>query len=676
MSEQSRHDADAPAESPVLAEEDGEPPREPETEPEIEETSGDDVSALDETTELEDTALHSEPADPDAEPVEVAAQAPEAEAGPDAEPDTPAAEAAPESESADADTPDGDADDEAEGQLTTGDSPAENTDDDAQDSEAQPVEENSEEADQETPVVLAEPPASTGVAPIITTSSGPERGLSGFFDTLDERAKKWWSGRKERKTGKLAQAAAEAEGTEPPAPVDSTELPAPEVPPASPVSFPEPPPAEQRPFAQLFTGMVPVVPPPPGTQSAEAAAEPQLTEPPLPEDGEAQAPSSALGADPESTTVLPAYRDQDEAPKLPRPGRREPEDAERKRNLIAQKAAAIEAATTDNPTVNHRTRGYIRTPEAGYEFADDEEDLYTYIPPYNMPSRDPDPEPNKWDLYRRIAVTVGAVMALISTMWMLGWFGSSEENPAILSGSGLKEIQSDGWFSGDYALLTPDHNWYWIWPAITLALGAHCAFQWRAPQESTPRQRRTGWFVAGSSALMLVVTASLYLGYFTLGLLASLAIAGLLTEAIRQFNLYTARNTTERRLTDAIVGLFYGFALVQAMSSISAWLTSRGWDIPGIPALLWALIGLLGCVWTAAFYSMTERGRITIALGLAWGLFWLIFPRILGEATSVWVAIGAAMGAFIVILATQSRRHRINHAERRAAMGRPLEDII
>ncbi|WP_258933587.1 hypothetical protein [Nesterenkonia pannonica] len=35
------------------------------------------------------------------------------------------------------------------------------------------------------------------------------------------------------------------------------------------------------------------------------------------------------------------------------------------------------------------------------------------------------------------------------------------------------------------------------------------------------------------------------------------------------------------------------------------------------------------------------------------------------------MAVGAAISAFIVILATQSRRHRINHAERRAAMGLP-----
>ena len=57
-------------------------------------------------------------------------------------------------------------------------------------------------------------------------------------------------------------------------------------------------------------------------------------------------------------------------------------------------------------------------------------------------------------------------------------------------------------------------------------------------------------------------------------------------------------------------------------------------------------------------------------------MFWLVFPRLLSDLQSVTVAIVAAMGAFIIILATQSRRHRINYAERRAAMGRPVDDII
>ena len=42
---------------------------------------------------------------------------------------------------------------------------------------------------------------------------------------------------------------------------------------------------------------------------------------------------------------------------------------------------------------------------------------------------------------------------------------------------------------------------------------------------------------------------------------------------------------------------------------------------------------------------------------------------------SVWVAIVAAMGAFIVLLATENRRYRINHAEHRAALGHEPEDF-
>lgn len=258
-------------------------------------------------------------------------------------------------------------------------------------------------------------------------------------------------------------------------------------------------------------------------------------------------------------------------------------------------------------------------------------------------------------------------------MWMSGAFGTG---PSILGGGGLQDELSDGWFSGDLALLSPDHLYYWIWPITAAGLVAHAVFQWGNTQASTPRQRRSGWLVGTASLLMLPATAGLHQGWVSLTLVSSVPMALLLLDAVRQFNLHTARTPAERRLTDGTVGLFFGFALVHAMSAISVWLTHYSWGIPGVPAILWAAAGLFICVWIAAYYAMTERGRITIALGLGWGMFWLVFPRLLSEVTSVWVAIGAAMGAFVVILATQSRRHRINHAERRAAMGRPLEDII
>lgn len=498
---------------------------------------------------------------------------------------------------------------------------------------------------EQSPPAAPKPAERQGVAPERSQTTEPDSGLSGFLDTLDERARTWWTGRKDRRVQLRAQAA-DAEDSEYPA--------------ESP-DFPKPPPPEQRPEGQLFTGAIPIIsspteqhpapPRPASTDEADAAENPADETTELPEPADEPAAGDA---------------DQGSAPtEASRPPRvRRALDEHRRREVILQKARAIEDATA----------AYDAEPQAG--FADEEEDLYTYIPPYNLPSRDPDPEPTKVDLARRIYVSLGAVAAVISTTWMFGWIGVSEGSPAILSGNGMDEHYSGGWFSGEHALLSPDHNFYWLWPVISIGLVLHACFQWALTQEATPRQRRSGWLVGTASILFLGATASLHFGWFTPMVLISVPMAALLLDATRQFNLYTARSTIERRLTDGVVGLFFGFALVNAMSSVSVWLTAHGWSIPGVPAALWAIIGLLVCVWTAAYYAMTERGRITIALGLGWGMFWLIFPRLLTEVTSVWVAIGAAMGAFIVILATQSRRHRINHAERRAAMGRPLEDII
>ncbi|RJN31944.1 hypothetical protein [Nesterenkonia natronophila] len=524
------------------------------------------------------------------------------------------------------------------------------TEETAEDTAEDTAAESSSPDDSSTEVTRAEPPTRPGTASQVPVASGPDKSLGGFFDTLDERAKNWWSTRKVRLARRKAEAAKAAENAPEDQPTSSAQRSSASVAPSGTVarrarrsggqlpthtpqvSLPKPPPAEQRPEPQLFTDAIPVV-------SAHPAGESQ--EPPPP----------------------PARRELDE---------------QRQRTVIAQKAAAIEKATGQESSGPYGGSGHIGSQyrKNSAQFADDEEDLYTYIPPYNLPSRSPDPEPTHWDLARRIFVSLGALTAVLSTLWMFGWLGYNEEDPAILGQGGLEESLAGGWFSGEHALLSPDYNWYWIWPVITVGLIIHACYQWTPAQHSTPRQQRSGWLVGIAAFLMLGVTTSLYAGLFTLTLLSSVVIAGVLTEAVRQFNLYTARTDSERQLTDDIVGLFYGFALIQVMSALSVWLTQQGWHIPGIPALLWAWIGLLLCVWTAAFYSMTERGRITIALALAWGLFWLIFPRILGEVTSVWVALGAAMGAFIVILATQSRRYRINHAERRAAMGRPLEDII
>src|SRR5699024_6840965 len=123
--------------------------------------------------------------------------------------------------------------------------------------------------------------------------------------------------------------------------------------------------------------------------------------------------------------------------------------------------------------------------------------------------------------YRRIFVSLGALAALVSTAWMFGWFGGSPEAAPILTGNGLQEGYADGWFSGEYALLSPDHNFYWLWPVIVVGLVTHAAFQWTSTQRTTPRQRRSGWLVGAAQFLMLVVTAALHAGMLTWVLVAS-----------------------------------------------------------------------------------------------------------------------------------------------------------
>ena len=62
-----------------------------------------------------------------------------------------------------------------------------------------------------------------------------------------------------------------------------------------------------------------------------------------------------------------------------------------------------------------------------------------------------------------------------------------------------------------------------------------------------------------------------------------------------------------------------------------------------------------------------------MASGFAWGMFWLLMPRLLGPDQSIWVAVLAAMTGFVVLVATENRRYQITHAEHRAARGKPTE---
>lgn len=327
----------------------------------------------------------------------------------------------------------------------------------------------------------------------------------------------------------------------------------------------------------------------------------------------------------------------------------------RRRDRIVEKAQAIEAATQ-----RHQSALAAPVSEPMHEPAP-----RPYIPPYNLPSTEPDPEPTSRDLLRRTVVTLTWAGFVVAGMWSLGMLG---ERPML-------HQLADGRYGSDVSMLSMASWHLAIWPLLWLYLGVHVVHQWLPSQASADRQRTTGWRLSAAMAgvgLWLLLTR---LGLAWFDVFVWLAIGYLLVDAVHQLNLYTARTQTERVITDGAIGLFAGWSIVYTATVISTWLQRAGVDILWIPGSLWAVLTLVVVIWGTAMLTMTERGRITIALGLAWGLAAILGTRLIGPMQSVWVAIVAAMGAFIILLATENRRYRINHAEHRAALGHEVEDF-
>ncbi|MGP5226903.1 hypothetical protein [Arthrobacter rhombi] len=292
-------------------------------------------------------------------------------------------------------------------------------------------------------------------------------------------------------------------------------------------------------------------------------------------------------------------------------------------------------------------------------WVDDEGPIY--VPPYNLPSSDPDPPEHRSDLMRRIIVSVVAAASLFLGFMGLGWFGGSTAHSAAHSAYGPEN-----------ALLAPNSNSFMIWGILFIWIALYAIFQWHPSQRSSYRQREIGYLTAGAGLLgalwLLCARSSLVF----LSVVVALALTTVLVYAVRRMNQRTARSNMERVFVDGPAALFLGWMLVLLPATLSIALTRAGFTLL-LPASLWAVLAIVGCTWAAASFSMSERGRIVVALGFAWGLFWVMLDRLITLQSSAPVAIVCGLCAFIVLLATENRRYQIGHAERRAARGQRTE---
>lgn len=317
----------------------------------------------------------------------------------------------------------------------------------------------------------------------------------------------------------------------------------------------------------------------------------------------------------------------------------------RRRDRIVEKAQAIETAASAATA-----EGTSLTDAENADYLDDA----PYVPPYVLPSRQRDPEPELSDTFRQVTVTITWVLAVVAGLVSTGWVGEA---------TSLRELH-DGAYRGGSSLLSMAGWSLAILPVLWGLLGAYVLYQWAPSQRSAVRQRAVGWYVANAMIAWAAWFLLVHAQPWGLEILAVGVTTALSVRAIQVLNLHTARHRTERTLTDVVIGMFTGWSIVFALVSVSVVLARWDANLLWIPGEIWAVLGLLLTTWATSLLTMTERGRMAIALGFGWGLVAIIGARLVGNLFSTWVIIAAGICAFVVILTTENRRYRIARAER------------
>ncbi|GAB2894602.1 hypothetical protein [Neomicrococcus lactis] len=343
------------------------------------------------------------------------------------------------------------------------------------------------------------------------------------------------------------------------------------------------------------------------------------------------------------------------AAEKPKPRRRNPLMDQR----IAEQLAQEEQAQAQRPVSRAVLQPTARPHQPVWEI--ETVPATVYVAPYNLPSKAPNPKPELKDFIRRLVVTLVILASAAVAFIRLGIFG----------GPGVHDREFSP-YDPNVSLLSMGTVAYLLWGLIYLWLVVYAGYQWTRDEASSLRQRRLGYPVAAAAmlgALWLVFAGQGSDGY---GMLASLAMVGVLVYCLNVLNQHTARTRDERVAVDGPVGLFLGFGLTVAAMNVAIFLTTHNIKFL-LPGEWWAALVVVGMTWLAATLTMTERGRIVMALGYGFGLFWIMTSRLFGSNSSALVAILAGMCGFIVVLATENRRYQISHAERRALRGKPTE---
>ncbi|MFF2606997.1 DUF2339 domain-containing protein [Arthrobacter koreensis] len=271
----------------------------------------------------------------------------------------------------------------------------------------------------------------------------------------------------------------------------------------------------------------------------------------------------------------------------------------------------------------------------------------------NHPS--PDHDSQQADTIRRIAVTVSTAAALgfsyALTRTATGWPGINHAPGSILDPA---------------ASLLGVYPWIWLaWIPVLTGAAAYAALQWIPSQRSNPRRVWNDPISAGSAVVAAIWLWAVQSGNPAGAFWSAALGTGIGLAAIHISNTWPVESRTEKATVDLPAKVLLGASTIALLTSLGSWLTALETDIAGWGPVAWALIALVATVIGITTVSMTDRGHLAAALTVVVGLSGIGFTRLLSEQNSIPVAAGAFVGAFLILVSAGSRRHQVDHAQRR-----------
>ena len=262
------------------------------------------------------------------------------------------------------------------------------------------------------------------------------------------------------------------------------------------------------------------------------------------------------------------------------------------------------------------------------------------------------PTPARPDVERRVFVTLALAFCLVATLAGLG-----------IAGTAVRDA-SRGAFSAHATLLSLGEQAFWVWRPIFVGMVVYTVMQWLPSRADSEHYRDTGWWAGAvmiQSGAWLVASQS---GWLWVSVFVMFALVWTVGTLLVRLTDLPPLGWIDSVVLDGTFGLMLGFAVASTIGNVAATLQAEGVRVasPLDELIAVAVLGLGAMI--SLRIARFHGGRWAVALALAWGFFWIAWPRTFAEPNSPIVAGAALLVATVALATTLAARLQRRHSPR------------